>query len=217
MNSTLPRVALRLSAAASLAYLLVPKSAPLPLEVVLKGLSVTLLALVALRAGRWPLALALGLSSAGDVLLACGARFFVPGLAAFLCAHLVYVALFLRRGARPGHALSRFVFPITLLLYGLVFGAWLAPSLGALRLPVFAYIAAILAMVAAAHLANYGNRSVLLGAVLFLLSDSLLGSNRFKTPIPLAGPLIWITYYAAQIAITRGVLSDPAGRLKGGR
>lgn len=218
MSSTSPRVALRLSAAASLAYLLIPKAAPLAIEVILKGLSVTLLALVALAARRWPLAFALALSSAGDVLLACGPRFFVSGLAAFLCAHLVYVALFLRRGARPGPDFPRFVFRLALLLYGLAFGAWLSPSLGTLRLPVFAYIAAILAMVAAAHRANYRNRSVLLGALLFLLSDSLLGANRFKTPIPLAGFLIWITYYAAQLAITRGVLSDPAGRVgKSGR
>ena len=214
MSSTWPRVAIRLSAAASLAYLLCPNSAPLPLEVALKGLSVTLLAAAAWTAGRSLLALGLLLSSLGDVLLACGNRFFVPGLAAFLCAHLVYVAVFLRRGPRPTPAPARFAFPLVVLLYGLTFAAWLAPSLGPLRLPVFCYIAAILAMVAAAHRAYYANRSVLLGAVLFLFSDSLLGANRFKTPIPLAGFLIWTTYYAGQFAITRGVCSPAARNLK---
>jgi uncharacterized membrane protein YhhN len=208
------RIAVRASVTASLAYLLCPKSAPLPVEIVLKGLSVTLLAAAAWGAGRLLLALALLLSSAGDVLLACGDRFFVPGLAAFLCAHLVYVAVFLHRGARPAPVLSRFALPLAVLLYGLAFGAWLAPSLGPLRLPVFCYIAAILAMVAAAYRANYRSRLVLLGALLFLLSDSLLGANRFKTAIPFAGFLIWTTYYAGQFALARGVWSVPAVHAK---
>jgi uncharacterized membrane protein YhhN len=206
-------VALGLSAAASLAYLLFPRWAPSSLEIVVKGLSVTLLALIAFQANRRLLSLALLLSSLGDVLLARGLNFFLWGLAAFLCAHLVYIALFVRRRASAAAASGQWAFPALVLVFGWAFGAYLAPSLGALRVPVFCYIAAIVAMVAAASRANYRSRWVLAGAVLFLVSDSLLGAGRFKTPIPLGGPLVWITYYAGQCAITLGVLSEPDYRL----
>ena len=204
MRFTSRTVAFGLSAAASLAYLVFPAWAPSYPQIVLKGLSVTLLALVALQADHRLLGLALLCSSAGDVLLAYGSRFFLGGLAAFLCAHLVYIALFVRRGPTRGH----YAFSVFLLVYGVAFGAWLGPGLGALRIPVFCYIAAIIAMVASAHRANYRTPWVLRGAILFLISDSLLGVNRFKTPIPFGGILVWITYYAGQCSITVGVLSD---------
>jgi uncharacterized membrane protein YhhN len=189
---------LLLSAAAGLGYLVFPGSA------LLKGACVTLLAVMAMLAGRRLLALALFLSSCGDVILALGSGYFLAGLSAFLCAHLVYIALFLKHSGKR----RRLVFPALLLLYGVVFGAWLAPSLGALRIPVFCYIAAILAMAAAAYRANHRSPLVLYGAILFLISDSLLGAARFKTPVPFSGILVWITYYCAQCAITIGELSE---------
>jgi uncharacterized membrane protein YhhN len=206
MRPTSRAAALGVSAVASLAYIGFPRGAPGSLEVVLKGLSVTVLALIAMQANQRLLSLALLLSSTGDVLLGCGPRFFLGGLAAFLCSHLVYIVLFVRRRISVGAPPGRIPFPVFLLVYGLAFGAYLAPSLGALRVPVFCYIAAIVAMVAAASLAGYRSGWVLAGAVLFLVSDSLLGVNRFKTQIPLGGLLVWTTYYAGQCGITLGVL-----------
>jgi uncharacterized membrane protein YhhN len=204
------RFALIASAAASLSYLLFRGWAPLPAEIVLKGLSVTLLAVMALQAKHGLLAAALLLSSFGDVLLACGDRFFIGGLAAFLFSHLVYIVLFVRRRASLPGARGQFAFPALLVVFGLGFGEWLAPSLGALRVPVFCYIAAIIAMVATASRANYGSPWVLTGVVLFLISDSLLGAGRFKQPIPLGSLLVWTTYYAGQCGITLGILAEPS-------
>ena len=198
-----------LSAGSSVAYLVSPKAEILPAVIAVKGLSIALLALVAIAAGRQLLGLALLLSCCGDVLLACGNQYFVAGLALFLCAHLVYIAIFARHGGGAGNAAGRLAFPALLLLYGVGFGAWLAPALGALRLPVFAYIGAILAMTAMARRAGYRSRWVVCGAVLFLISDSLLGAGRFKTAVPLGGLLVWTTYYAGQCAIALGVLAEP--------
>ena len=209
--------ALGVSAAASLAYLLFPRGAPGSVEIVLKGLSVTVLAFIAIQADRRLLSLALLLSSTGDVLLGCGPRFFLSGLAAFLCSHLVYIVLFVRQRASLAAPPGRILFPVFLLIYGLAFGATLAPSLGALRVPVFGYISAIVAMVATAARAGYRSRWVLAGAVLFLVSDSLLGVNRFQTQIPLGGVLVWTTYYAGQCAITLGVLAEPAAGVAAAR
>ena len=207
-------VALGVSAAASLAYVVYPAWAPASVEIVLKGLCVTLLAVIASQAHARLLTLALLLSSLGDVLLARGINLFVAGLAAFLCAHVVYIAVFVRRRAGVAAAPGRFAFTASIVVYGLAFGAWLAPSLGALRVPVFCYIAAITGMVATAGRAGYRSGWVLGGAILFLISDSLLGAGRFKTPIPLGGFLVWTTYYAGQCAIALGVVGEAAAERK---
>jgi uncharacterized membrane protein YhhN len=52
---------------------------------------------------------------------------------------------------------------------------------------------------------------VWIGALLFLISDSLLAAGRFKTSLPLAAVLIWPTYYLGQYGITMGFLHEKAG------
>ncbi|CAH1256384.1 TMEM86A [Branchiostoma lanceolatum] len=49
------------------------------------------------------------------------------------------------------------------------------------------------------------------GALLFIISDTLLGVNKFRIPIPYNRALIMTTYYAAQLGIALSVadLKDP--------
>ena len=49
---------------------------------------------------------------------------------------------------------------------------------------------------------------ILVGAILFTMSDSLLALNKFLQPIPLAGVWIMASYAAAQYYITKGVLAN---------
>jgi len=53
---------------------------------------------------------------------------------------------------------------------------------------------------------------VAVGAVFFMLSDSLLAINRFVTPLPLSGLWVLSTYYTAQILIVLHVLQRPGAR-----
>ena len=46
-----------------------------------------------------------------------------------------------------------------------------------------------------------------LGAVLFMISDSLISLEKFLWSAALIGPLVWITYALAQLLITRGMLA----------
>ena len=208
MQFTARTFCLGVSLAASLAYLCAAKWVPAPFEVVLKGLAVTMLGLVALRERHSFLAAALLLSSLGDVLLELGRNYFLLGLAAFLTSHLIYTALFVRQRRRSSAAGREWVIPALLALYGIAFAIWLTPSLGDMRLPVYCYIAAIVGMVAAASRANYRSPWVFIGAVLFLISDSLLGTERFRLQIPYSGVVIWTTYYLGQCGIALGVLNE---------
>jgi uncharacterized membrane protein YhhN len=48
------------------------------------------------------------------------------------------------------------------------------------------------------------NRTVLFGALFFVVSDSLLAINKFIMPLPYSGVLVLGTYYSAQECILLG-------------
>jgi uncharacterized membrane protein YhhN len=75
-----------------------------------------------------------------------------------------------------------------------------------MRLPAFVYMLAILLMgwQAANQMLATGTTAALMalaGALLFLVSDSVLALNRFRKAVPAAQVIILSTYYAAQMLI----------------
>jgi len=143
----------------------------------------------------------LGFGMVGDVLLAIdGKSLFVFGLGAFLVGHIGYW-LALRPFARFD---KRLLLPYALYAFGVIQLMW--PQLGAMALPVMIYISVILAMSLATWASEHTNRSLQIGGLLFIASDSLIGLNKFWQPIPFAGELIMLTYYAAQWLLAQGML-----------
>ena len=195
-----------LSIVCGFVYLVTQPWQPYTGSFIVKGLSVGSLAVLAFLAGSPVLGLALALSTAGDVLLDLDPeRLFVYGLGSFLLAHLVYTFLFVRNRRRPMAPGSSHILAAGLvLLYSVAISSWLLPSLGDLLVPVAIYMCAITAMVLSAILARFSNPWIAVGAVLFLISDSLLAVNKFKTPIPYRDILVWSTYYAGQYSIAAG-------------
>jgi uncharacterized membrane protein YhhN len=199
----------RLSIVCGVLYLVTQPWQPYPGSFVVKGLSVGPLAVLAFLAGSPLLGMALALSTVGDVLLDLDPdRLFVFGLGSFLVAHLVYIPVFVRNRSRT-IALSapRLLVAALVLLYSIAVSSWLLPSLGNLMVPVAIYMCAITAMVVSAILARFPNPWVAAGAILFLISDSLLAVNKFKTPVPYRDFLVWSTYYAGQYGIAIGFLA----------
>lgn len=147
------------------------------------------------------------LSLLGDVALLWPREGFLPGLVAFLLAHLAYLVAFTRGGIALAVRRGPFA------LYALVAAAvlWrLWPGVPqALRGPVIAYVLCLAAMAAQAAArwlvlaegstvqARLARRGAL-GGALFLLSDALLATNRFAGPLPLAPLWVLASYWAAQ-------------------
>jgi len=153
------------------------------------------------------LALALALSALGDFFLALKdqSRFFVPGLGSFLAAHVAYVVAFVPYASGfSGTGLA--VLVAALVVAGLLL-ARIAPKLGRLRVPVFAYFAVIMTMVAASLSIPEASWILGAGAVIFALSDSLIAVRKFWTPFALINEAVWITYIAAQFMIAAGYLT----------
>jgi uncharacterized membrane protein YhhN len=146
-------------------------------------------------------------SLAGDVFLMLPSDRFVPGLISFLIAHLFYIAAF-TYGRRIRPALS---FLIPFVLYGIFIYLILSPYLGDMKLPVAVYIVVILVMAWRAweRWSFTGEKAAMLafiGAVLFIISDSILAINRFREPFVLGRALNLSTYFAAQWLIALSIV-----------
>jgi uncharacterized membrane protein YhhN len=142
----------------------------------------------------------------GDVALMFPEKWFTAGLVAFLAAQILYILAF---RPQPGHPVSPMTF-LPFVLYGLLMFFMLAPHLGPMKLPVFVYVAAITAMagLAAARYVDRGGTKPLLafvGAVLFLVSDSVLAYDRFARKVPGARIIVLGTYFPAQLLIALSV------------
>jgi uncharacterized membrane protein YhhN len=155
----------------------------------------------------------------GDVFLifqSTDPLFFIGGLASFLVGHIVYIFCYRQLQIIPsskellGSQKVRFAFPIILAGTGLV--TILYPLLGALRIPVMIYALAITLMALTA-LFRYGRTNstsfllIFIGAVLFMVSDSLLAINKFHHAFSAAGALVMLTYSVAQFLIVEGALA----------
>lgn len=144
-------------------------------------------------------------SLAGDVFLMLPSDRFVAGLVAFLIAHLFYIAAF----ASEISALIWWPL-VPAAICGIVIYTVLAPSLGKLKLPVLIYVVGILIMVWLAweRWSQTGQSGALLasvGAVLFVISDTILAINRFRGTFKPARALNLTTYFAAQWLIASSV------------
>jgi uncharacterized membrane protein YhhN len=155
---------------------------------------------------------ALTLSCVGDVFLAVDPRRYVGhAVRAFLLAHLAYILLFVRSWPRPLRPRRRqLILAALVLVYSLLVTSWLASGFGRHTAPVMIYAGALTAMAVSAILAGFSRPLIVIGAILFMISDSLLAA-RVKVGWTPAAYLIWPTYYLGQYGITIGFLREHAG------
>jgi uncharacterized membrane protein YhhN len=156
---------------------------------------------------------ALFFSWLGDVFLmydTVAPNYFILGLIAFLTAHLLYCAIFAKRFSKQV-ILSFWVVLVVLIVYGGILFLQLQDGLGKLQVPVIVYITAILLMALTAFgrkgMVNVQSfKLVFLGALFFIVSDSILAVNKFLFGVPYSHILVMGTYATAQFLITKGVL-----------
>jgi uncharacterized membrane protein YhhN len=161
--------------------------------------------------------MALVFSLLGDMLLLFEVRspnFFLAGIGAFLVAQVAYAIAFTKLRIAKGIRF-RMIALIPVIAYYVCLVGLLWDHLGTLRIPVLVYGAVISTMLAMAlQLARLKNRrtAALLfgGALLFVLSDSVLALNRFYQSFNGAGIIVMIAYGLAQLLLTLGLLNHAA-------
>ncbi len=158
-------------------------------------------------------------SNAGDILLlftsrpSTGELFFLAGLSSFLLTHISYAIVFDQLTQK-----RKYSFPLKLILpliiFWLVFnGAFSLNLSGILKPAVMVYSFVIMVMVYFAWrlketLKTTTANWVWWGALLFLLSDTFIGLNKFGQDlfiIPNVRVLIMATYLAGQVLIVLGI------------
>ncbi len=148
-------------------------------------------------------------SLAGDVFLMLPGLF-LPGLFAFLLAHIFYVvALWGDNRLRKGD----YVYGSILLVALVAVFLYLLPYLDTMLVgPVLLYMIIISLMVWRAvgttfrdFLQPHQQRLVIIGALLFYISDLVLAINRFAHSLPMAGLMIMVPYFIAQYCLASSV------------
>jgi uncharacterized membrane protein YhhN len=162
----------------------------------------------------------MGASWFGDLfLLREEDAFFTLGLAAFLIAHAAYAFAFSKaqKATIQIPLVKKYpLFVIGAFGFGTIMFTLFYPNLKGMLIPVIFYIALILIMTLSA-ISRYGrtNRKsfqwIVAGGAFFLVSDSILGYNRFTQPLPWSNIWIMSTYMLAQFGLTKGMMLHEEG------
>ncbi len=168
------------------------------------------------RERRWLIGALVG-SAAGDFLLAMPwwQPSFVLGLAAFLVAHLCFLAALLPLCTPSSPRLVAAAVVVAACIALLI---WFWPKLIAegMAVPVVVYIGVLGAMVCAALLARLPTPWTALGAVCFAVSDGMIGIDKFVLGSEALAVPIWWVYATSLMLITAGFFfgrtSDPSAR-----
>ncbi len=158
---------------------------------------------------------ALFFSWGGDTLLmfveSKGEHFFLFGLVSFLLTHILYTTAFFKIvSAKKGFLWKKKWVIIPFLIFFLGFQNYLLPDVEeAMQIPVAVYSSVIILMVLAAlnwntFIEKNAFQLVFFGALLFMLSDSIIALNKFKSAVPQAHIWIMSLYLLGQYLIAKG-------------
>lgn len=162
--------------------------------------------------------LALAFSYSGDIILMIPGNqplFFIGGLVSFLIAHLCYTKLFTTLSPLSNNIIKKNPIQIIgIILFLTAFLSYLVPKIeNTLKIPVIAYALIICTMLLSTlnlkeKIGKKPYNMIVAGAVLFVLSDSILAINKFDPTfrgITLMNALVMITYISAQGFIIHGI------------
>ena len=162
--------------------------------------------------------LALTFSNSSDIILMIPGNqplFFIGGLVSFLIAHLFYTRLFTTLSPLSKNILKKNpIWIIGIILFLTTFLSYLVPKIdNPLKIPVIVYALIICTMLLSTlnlkeKIGKRPHNLIVAGAVLFVLSDSILALNKFDPTfrgITLMHALVMITYISAQGFIIYGI------------
>ncbi|WP_430405326.1 lysoplasmalogenase [Fluviicola sp.] len=123
---------------------------------------------------------------------------FLPGLGCFLLAHIWYILSFVKlRKAKMIGSLPFILAYLGCLLF------FLHPYLKEMEIPVIVYGVTISTMAYFSLCTK--NKWLISGAILFVISDSLLSFNLFVNYTPIMEQVVMTTYLLAQISLVYGM------------
>lgn len=174
-------------------------------------ISLVIVYLVSVKKPNFWFVSALFFSFWGDVLLLFKEQFFVFGLGSFLIAHILYIKItseFFKKISLQKVLLVSL--PFVVFLFSFLY--LINENLGVMKIPVIIY-GIVISSFGAVALLNYvqeknaPNLWLFLGAIIFIISDSLIAINRFYEPKEMYQICIMLTYIVAQFLICKAVIA----------
>lgn len=162
--------------------------------------------------------LALAFSYSGDIILMIPGNnplFFIGGLVSFLVAHLFYTKLFTTLSPLNKNILKKNpIWIVAIIIFLIAFLSYLVPKIDTtLKIPVIVYALIICTMLLSTlnlkeKIGKRPHNMIVAGAILFVLSDSILALNKFDPAfrgITFMHALVMLTYISAQGFIIHGI------------
>lgn len=158
------------------------------------------------RERRWLLG-ALLLSAVGDFFLAIPwwKAAFVCGLGAFLVAHLCFIGAMLPLRGKPSPARTLLIGGVVVGFVAMLTRFWPRLIADGMTVPVVVYMTVLAAMVTTALLARLPTVWTAVGALLFAVSDGMIGVGQFVLQSQALELPIWWVYAASMVCITAGL------------
>lgn len=143
------------------------------------------------------------LSALGDFWLGINEKnFFLHGLISFLFAHVCSsIFFFCYYSNNQFFMLTNKIIISLLFLFSIIFYKILSNYLGKLKISVIIYIIGLLSLNISAILSKFSCYELIIGVLLFTLSDSVIAYQKFKYNFKLANQIVWVSYYFAQFLI----------------
>ena len=192
----------------SFGYLLSLPFRPYPLIFIVKSIPIFCLAAFVFlniegKAGKLVF-IALIFSAIGDISLAIEHPVAgITGILAFMVAHIFYISVFIKERE---YTRLRILAVAIVTILTVAYGGFLVASAGWKMLLAMIYLVIIVTMAVSAGLGRLNHPSIFAGAVLFIISDSIIGYNMAIERHPHSSYWIMVTYYSAQAIIVYGAL-----------
>lgn len=138
-------------------------------------------------------------------------NFFLAGLGGFLITHVLYIVCFVKSAGNQTGFLKKSPFTaLPLIVYFVALIFWIFPNVPSEMQPPVVVYSLTIALMVLSSMNNFGNVSkkvflnTFLGALLFMVSDSIIAINKFVFPVAFAGVFIMILYVSGQYFIAKG-------------
>ncbi|XP_064603666.1 lysoplasmalogenase TMEM86A-like isoform X1 [Liolophura sinensis] len=160
-----------------------------------------------LSVGQQRIVFGLLISSLGDLCLIWRETLFIPGLLWFSVAHVCYLCAFWSQASQPVKGAQSHSLPMYIVA-AVGTSAYILQTVPGIIMPYLVIFYSVLlfavswrATVCFEYYRSGKSLAGCLGTVSFLISDSIIGIDKWVTPIPYAEGLIMSTYYLAQYGI----------------
>ncbi|XP_038052605.1 lysoplasmalogenase-like protein TMEM86A isoform X2 [Patiria miniata] len=162
------------------------------------------------RKQRYSVCILTGLifSGIGDACLVYNKDFFIHGLLFFAVSHFLYSVAFHGRPYRWGFLLP--ILPVFAVVYKILYPGLKGPLIYLCVIYGLLIITMLWRAIARINFSVlcWTKNFACLGALLFVISDTVLAINKFTVPIPYGHHIIMTTYYTAQLGIALSVVPE---------